>query len=102
MKKLILLMIIALLGYGATAQKYSFTFKVKGLEAGKDVYLANYFGDQLYYYDTAQSENGVVKFERDEIKGGVYAVVLPGPKTFEVIPMELKQRSYWKQTLLTL
>lgn len=85
MKKLILVLVVALICLGVNAQKFSYTFKVKGLAANQDVYLANYFGDQLYYYDTVKSSDGVVKFERDVVKGGVYAVVLPGPKTFEVI-----------------
>jgi thiol-disulfide isomerase/thioredoxin len=74
------------------AQNYTYTLKVKGLAAGQDVYLANYFGDRLYYYDTAKSETGVVKFERNDIKGGVYAIVLPGPKTFEIILSEDEQK----------
>jgi len=85
MKKLILVLVVALISLGVNAQKFSYTFKVKGLAANQDVYLANYFGDQLYYYDTVKSTAGMAKFERDEMKGGVYAVVLPGPKTFEVI-----------------
>jgi len=85
MKEWILTLVTFLGVTGFTAQNYSYTFKVNGLAAGQDVYLANYFGDKLYYYDTTKSELGVAKFERSSIKGGVYAVVLPGPKTFEVI-----------------
>ncbi len=88
MKKWMLLLIACICFTGTFAQKYQYTFKVNGLQAGEDVYLANYFGDKLYYYDTARSEAGVVKFNRDEIKGGVYAVVLPGTKTFEIILTE--------------
>jgi hypothetical protein len=92
MKKWILMMIVCLTITGTFAQKYQYTFKVKGLEAGQDIYLANYFGDKLYYYDTVQSEAGVVTFKRDEIKDGVYAIVLPGPKTFEVILTQAETR----------
>ncbi len=88
MKEWILTLVTFLGVTGFTAQNYSYTFKVNGLAAGQDVYLANYFGDKLYYYDTTKSELGVAKFERSSIKGGVYAVVLPGPKTFEVILSE--------------
>jgi thiol-disulfide isomerase/thioredoxin len=73
---------------GVFGQNFTYTLKVKGLSADQDVYLANYFGDKLYYYDTAKSEAGIVKFERNTVKGGVYAVVLPGPKTFEIILSE--------------
>ena len=73
---------------GMFGQTFTYTLKVKGLSADQDVYLANYFGDRLYYYDTAKSEAGIVKFERNTVKGGVYAVVLPGPKTFEIILSE--------------
>ena len=88
MKQCILTLIAFFCLTSFTAQNYSYTFKVKGLAAGQNVYLANYFGDKLYYYDTTKSESGVAKFERATIKGGVYAVVLPGPKTFEIILSE--------------
>jgi len=59
--------------------------------AQKDtVYLANYYGSKLYYADTAIADaKGKVVFESAKgYKAGVYAVVVPGPKYFEVIVNE--------------
>lgn len=54
------------------------------------VYLANYFGNKLYYSDTTVANaKGVSVFERAAgYKAGVYAVVIPGPKYFEFIVNE--------------
>ena len=51
------------------------------------VYLANYYGSKLYYSDTAVADGkGKVIFNSSRgYKAGVYAVVAPGPKYFEVI-----------------
>ena len=87
-KPLFVLLILISSTLGAFGQNFNYTFKIKGLPAEQDVYLANYFGDRLYYYDTARSTAGQVQFNREEVKGGVYAVVLPGPKTFEIILTE--------------
>ena len=87
-KPLFVLLILISSALGAFGQNFNYTFKIKGLPAEQDVYLANYFGDRLYYYDTARSTAGQVQFNREEVKGGVYAVVLPGPKTFEIILTE--------------
>lgn len=59
---------------------------VKGVS--KDtVFLANYYGNKLYYADTAMADaKGRVVFDRAKgYKSGVYAVVVPGPKYFEVL-----------------
>ncbi len=51
------------------------------------VYLASYYGNKLYYSDTCVADakgKAVFKSERG-YKAGVYAVVVPGPKYFEVI-----------------
>jgi peroxiredoxin len=50
-------------------------------------YLANYFGDKQYLRDSAYADaSGNVVFEGDTaLKGGIYMVVLPGKKYFEVI-----------------
>lgn len=68
---------------------YHFKFKVNGV---KDTvaYLTNYFGEKLYYKDTAQvDKNGFFEFkDTNNLKGGKYAVVLPGPKYFEIVVSE--------------
>jgi thiol-disulfide isomerase/thioredoxin len=60
---------------------------------GKDtLYLANYYGNKLYYADTAVADaKGRAVFNAARgYKAGVYAVVTPGPKLFEVILNEPK------------
>jgi len=59
--------------------------------AGSDtIYLANYYGSKLYYSDTtiADAQGKAVFNKARGYKGGVYAVVVPGPKYFEVIVNE--------------
>ncbi len=73
------------LGFSQNSSAYSYKFKIAGAE-DTTIYLANYFGNKLYYFDTAQSDNnGVVIFEGDSLHYGVYAVVTPGSKYFEII-----------------
>ena len=58
--------------------------------AGDTIFLANYFGNKLYYTDTTVANaKGVALFNRASgYKSGVYAVVIPGPKYFEIIVNE--------------
>jgi peroxiredoxin len=51
------------------------------------VYIANYYGKQLYYNDTARIDyKGNYFFEgKPYNEGGKYAMVFPGPKYFEFI-----------------
>ena len=65
---------------------YKYSFNIKG--ASDTVYLANYFGKQLYYTDTAYSKNGQFTFTGKDINPGKYAVVFPGKTYFEVIVNE--------------
>ena len=63
---------------------YNYQFEVKG--APDTVYLANYFGKQLYYNDTAYATNGKFAFKKNrEIKPGEFAVVFPGQTYFQVV-----------------
>lgn len=54
------------------------------------IYLANYYGSKLYYADTSVADaKGKALFKDAKgYKAGVYAVVVPGPKYFEVIVNE--------------
>ena len=54
------------------------------------VYLANYYGSKLYYSDTCVADaKGKVIFQSPKgYRAGVYAVVVPGPKYFEVVVNE--------------
>jgi thiol-disulfide isomerase/thioredoxin len=67
---------------------YKIELKIEGLNNGDTIYLANYFGKKLYYADTAYCKGTKVLFEGDSLKGGKYAVVLPGVKFFEIIIAE--------------
>ena len=51
------------------------------------IYLANYYGNKLYYADTTMADaKGHFVFQRKSgYKAGVYAVVVPGPKYFEIL-----------------
>jgi len=65
---------------------YTISGQVHGL---KDtvVYLANYYGDKLYYNDTAKVDSkGFFEFEgKPYDEGGKYAFVIPGPKYFDFL-----------------
>lgn len=65
---------------------YRISVKVEGLTEG-DVLLAYHFGDRQYLQDTARMEQpGVFVFEKEErLDPGMYLVVVPGQKFFEVI-----------------
>lgn len=54
------------------------------------IYLANYYGNKLYYADTCVADaKGRVVFKSPKgYKAGVYAVVIPGPKYFEMLVNE--------------
>lgn len=68
---------------------YHFKFKVAGVQ-DTVAYLTNYFGEKLYYKDTAQIDSkGYFEFkDTNNLKGGKYAVVIPGPRYFEIIVNE--------------
>ena len=82
--KRLLLVLTLLAGISAGSWSQTLKFKIAGLQ-DTTVHLAKYLGPKLYYADTAQSVNGVVQFEGSKHMGGLYAVVLPGGKYFEVI-----------------
>jgi thiol-disulfide isomerase/thioredoxin len=60
--------------------------RVKGI-SDTTVYLANYYGQKLFYNDTAKADkNGYFEFKGKPFEeGGKYAVVVPGPKFFELL-----------------
>ncbi|MEO8590337.1 MAG: DUF4369 domain-containing protein, partial [Flavobacteriales bacterium] len=86
------LLSLALLGTALHAQEIpKRTIEVKINGAAKDtVYLANYYGNKLYYADTAIADaKGKVVFRSPRgYKAGVYAIVVPGPKYFEMVVNE--------------
>lgn len=59
-------------------------FKIEG-QKDTTVNLVRYFGKGLYYADTAELKNGVVKFDGSKQKAGILALFLPGQKMLEFI-----------------
>lgn len=87
MKNFFFLSVSLLIVQAVSAQTESpYTFKVKGA-TDTTVYLANYYGEKLYYADTARTDReGNFNFKAVEAEQeGKYAVVLPGPKYFEIV-----------------
>lgn len=67
-------------------QNMAYNFTVHGVE-DTVVYLANYYGEKLFYADTAYADSkGRFGFKaiKPEFEGK-FAVVTPGPKYFEII-----------------
>jgi peroxiredoxin len=96
MKKAVLLIFTLILFTSSFAQKnkaYELKFKVNGVK-DTTVYLANYFGEKLYYKDTtmANSKGEFVFDGSTKLPTGKYAVVTPGPRFFEIFVEE--QRFY--------
>lgn len=81
---LILLMVPAIIF--AQKPKYSFKVKVNGL---KDTvcYLGHYYGDKQYIKDTAKVDSkGNFEFSgEDALPGGIYLIIVPAKKYFEII-----------------
>lgn len=78
-----------LLAQTKATSKYSVKGKINGL---KDtvVYLANYYGNKLYYNDTSRVDSkGNFYFKgKPYNECGKYALVMPGPKYFDFIIAE--------------
>ncbi len=86
-QRTILIILAFIVSIAATAQKTNpYHFHINGVK-DTTVYLANYYGERLYYADTAKADkNGNFSFKRvEKKKEGKFAVVLPGPKYFEII-----------------
>ncbi|MFM7176244.1 MAG: DUF4369 domain-containing protein, partial [Bacteroidota bacterium] len=70
----------------SSSKAYDIKVQVSGLKDSL-CYLANYFGDKQYLRDSAFADaNGNLVFTGDSVlKSGIYMVVLPGKKYFEII-----------------
>ena len=91
MKKLIFIILLTI-SYSTLAQtsKYKIEGEVTGLQ-DTEVILAYYFGGKQYAKDTAISKNGKFIFSGNEdLEGGMYLVVLPEQKWFDIIVSEQK------------
>ncbi|MCK9481557.1 MAG: DUF5106 domain-containing protein [Bacteroidia bacterium] len=100
MKKYLVSLAILLTGLSACAQNknnksdyppakdgYAISIKIKGLQQGSQLILANYLGDKPYARDTAfVDNNGVATFSgKDRLERGIYMVLLPGMSYFEIL-----------------
>ena len=65
---------------------YSIKGKIEGLQ-NADIYLANYYGNKLYYNDTCHVDaKGNFEFAGKPFNEcGKYALVMPGPRYFDFI-----------------
>ncbi len=83
---LVVLLITGIITYGQ-GKGYNVKVKIKGLNAEDACYLGNYFGDKQYVQDTAKMDvKGYFVFRNEEeVAGGIYFIVLPDRKYFEVI-----------------
>lgn len=79
------LVLSAFTTWAQPAKGYTLKFKVNGLQ-DTTVFLANYYGNKLYYSDTAKADSkGVFQFgPRKKFDPGLYAIVVSG-KYFEVV-----------------
>ncbi|MFN5372113.1 MAG: thioredoxin-like domain-containing protein [Bacteroidia bacterium] len=88
MKKTIFLFVFAVIGLSlqAFAGGYEIKVNVKGL-SDSTCQLAYYFGDKQYIKDSAKADaKGNLIFKgQEDLPGGIYMVVLPGKKYFEMI-----------------
>jgi thiol-disulfide isomerase/thioredoxin len=71
------------------AQEHSIEVTIDGL-SGDTIFLAHYYGNKMYYADTAVADvAGFVRFDgRVKEECGKYAIVMPGPKFFEFLAVE--------------
>ena len=74
-----LLLGAAMLSSGLAAAQGTLSFQVEGLAQGDTVFLANYYGNKMYYADTAAvADKGRFTFPSPPAdEGGKYGLVLP-------------------------
>ena len=92
MKAKTLFLLLISISFFASAQSkqsklpYSIKGKIEGLQ-NVDIYLANYYGNKLYYNDTCHVDaKGNYEFAGKPFNEcGKYALVMPGPRYFDFI-----------------
>ena len=80
--KLIILSLVCLFSISSHAQKLK--FKVTGPK-DSTVFLIKYYGQKLFYADTAELKNGYVEFDGKKQQPGILGLYLPDQKFFEFI-----------------
>jgi thiol-disulfide isomerase/thioredoxin len=92
-KTFLIITLAMIAGLSAKAQKQPSKYTIKGhIEGLKDtvVFLANYYGNKLYYNDTSRVDSkGNYSFKgKPYNECGKYALVMPGPKYFDFVIAE--------------
>ncbi|MCF8409594.1 MAG: DUF5106 domain-containing protein [Crocinitomicaceae bacterium] len=80
--KFIILSFVCIFSISCNAQKLK--FKVTGTK-DSTVFLIKYYGQKLFYADTAQLKNGYVEFDGKKQQPGILGLYLPDQKFFEFI-----------------
>ncbi|MEZ4722210.1 MAG: TlpA disulfide reductase family protein [Flavobacteriales bacterium] len=66
-------------------RNYDFTIKINNVPDSIDsaAFMANYYGNKQYYFDTVAFEpGGVLHFKGDSIMGGIYSIILSDKKSY--------------------
>ena len=82
MRNIIALVLFVGMSYHVNAQKIR--LKVVN-QKDTTVYLIKYYGQKLFYADTAEMKNGEVVFDGKKQVPGIVGLLLPGQKYFEFI-----------------
>lgn len=86
MKNTLLLLIGLLTSVLSYSQGYEIKVKMDGMSCDDELLLANYYGDKQYLRDTSVCENGLFVFRgNNPLETGIYLVVTPDRKYFEII-----------------
>jgi hypothetical protein len=80
--KFIILSLVCGFTISCNAQKLR--FKVTGSK-DSTVFLIKYYGQKLFYADTAEMKNGYVEFDGKKQQSGILGLYLPDQKFFEFI-----------------
>ncbi len=90
MKKFILILCFSVFFISSFSQGYIISGEIKNMQDTTAI-LAYYFGGKQYATDTTDVVKGKLTFSGNkELEGGIYLVVLPGGKYFELIISEQK------------
>lgn len=66
-------------------EKYTYKFKINNLPDSVDsiAFMANYYGNKQYYFDTAAfSPSGEITFSGDSLNGGIYSIIFQDKKSY--------------------
>lgn len=85
--KLFSLLLLLALPFSVSSQGYQIKVKIKGLQAGDTLLLANYYGNKQFIKDSAfaDTKSTVIFQGAEPLPGGLYMVVIPGKSYFEIV-----------------